>query len=147
MALISRNLEIQEGLSIIYDSILKERNRTQKELVLSRLVYKNLCEKHILNDYDFERQYLKAEKCHFNKFMEYDLYCLIVDILNDFRDLQGYFPEYEQMHITLNDLMLSLANEEKYELAAAIKTWIQKIHHTISTKKRTSVYEPSYLVP
>lgn len=52
-------------------------------------------------------------------------------IVNDFKDLNGKFPEYSEMHLTLEQIMLKLANQEKYELAAIIKLWVDRINKAI----------------
>ncbi len=132
MAIISRNSEIQEELSKMYDLLLSERSKIQKELAFSRIIYKNICEKHITNSFNYEKEWLKADKCHYNKFIEYDMYCHLIEIINDFKDHYGYFPEYHEMYWTLHQVMLQFANEEKYEIAGIVKIWVDRIHVIIS---------------
>lgn len=47
------------------------------------------------------------------------------------KDIHGQFPEYMEMHRTLSQIMIRLAQDEKYELAAIAKLWVDKIESTI----------------
>ncbi|HMR19023.1 MAG TPA: hypothetical protein PKA53_06965 [Sphingobacterium sp.] len=133
MAIVSRNLEIQEELSEMYNSLISEKNKIQQELVISRFVYKSVCEKHINNGFNYEQEWLKADKTHYERYIEYDMYCHIVEIIHDFQDLYGHFPEYEEMYATLHRIMLRFADDEEYELAAIIKRWVDRIKTIISS--------------
>ncbi|SRR5690606_2355623 len=132
MPIISRNSEIQEELTKMYDLLLSERNKIQKELVLFRKIYKNSCEKHINDNFNHEKEWLHADQCHYNKFIEYDMYCHLVEIVNDFKDPMGYFPEYHEMYWTLHHVMLRFAEKEKYEIAGIIKIWVDRINCIIT---------------
>lgn len=131
MAIISRNWEIQEELSEVYNSLILEKNKIQKELVISRFVYKSICEKHISDGFNQEQEWLKADRSHYVKYLEYDMYCHIVEIINDFQDLYGHFPEYDEMYTTLHQIMIRFAEEEEYELASIMKHWVDKIRTII----------------
>ncbi|NGM62747.1 hypothetical protein G5B30_12570 [Sphingobacterium sp. SGG-5] len=127
MPIISRNLEIQEELTKMYDLLLSERNKIQKELAFFRKRYKNSCEKHINDNFNHEKEWLCADQGHYNKFIEYDIYCHLIEIVNDFKDPTDYFPEYWEMYRTLNQVMLRFAEKEKYEIAGIIKIWVDRI--------------------
>lgn len=141
MAIISRNWEIQEELSAMYNSLILEKNKIQKELVISRFVYKSICEKHINNGFNHEQEWLKADRFHYDKYQEYDMYCHITEIIHDFQDLYGHFPEYDEMYVTLYQIMLRFADEEEYELAAIIKRWVDKIKTIIGSESQQPCYK------
>ena len=131
MAIISRKWEIQEELSEMYDSLISEKDKVKKELVISRFIYKTICEKHINDDYNHEQEWLQADRTHYDKYLEYDMYCHIVEIIHDFRDLYGHFPEYDEMYATLHQIMIRFAEKEEYELAAIMKRWVDQIEMII----------------
>src|SRR5690606_41940968 len=68
----SRNWEIQEELSEMYNSLVSEKNKVKNELVISRFIYKTICEKHINNNYNHEQEWLQADRRHHGKYLEYD---------------------------------------------------------------------------
>ncbi|TDQ77009.1 hypothetical protein [Sphingobacterium yanglingense] len=131
MALIPRETELQEGLTAIFDHLLLKKEGVKKELVRTRKDFNKACDHHIKNGFQSEQEWVNANICHQNKFIEYEMYCHIIDILNDFKDIYGQFPEYIEMHRTLNQIMIKLAQDEKYELAAIAKLWVDKIESTI----------------
>jgi hypothetical protein len=112
-------------------SLILEKNKIQKELVISRFVYKSICEKHINEGFNHEQEWLKADRVHYVKYLEYDMYCHIVEIINDFQDLYGHFPEYGEMYSTLHQIMLRFAAVEEYELASIMKRWVDRINAII----------------
>ena len=75
-----------------------------------------------------------TNKIYHTKFIEYDTHCHIIDIVNDFKDVYGYFPEYGEMYDTLYRTMLQFANEENYECAAFVKIWVDQIEKIIRQK-------------
>lgn len=140
MNTISRNWEIQEELSEMYNSLVSEKNKVKNELVISRFIYKTICEKHINNNYNHEQEWLQADRRHHGKYLEYDMYCHIVEIIHDYRDLYGQFPEYTEMHATLLQIMLQFAQEEEYELAAIMKRWVDRIDAIIHQNHASSAH-------
>jgi hypothetical protein len=54
-----------------------------------------------------------------------------VEIINDFQDLYGHFPEYGEMYSTLHQIMLRFAAVEEYELASIMKRWVDRINAII----------------
>lgn len=132
MATISRKWEIQEELSEMYNSLISEKNKVKRELEISRFIYKKICEKHINDNYTHEQEWLQADRTHHGKYLEYDMYCHIVEIIQDYRDLYGQFPEYTEMYTTLYQIMIRFAEAEKYELAAIMKRWVDRIYAILS---------------
>lgn len=133
MALISKETELQEELTAIFEDLLIKKEHVKKELVHIRRDFNTACDLHIQSGFNADNDWIYANNCHQHKFIEYEMYCHIIDILSDFQDIYGYFPEYIQMHSTLNQIMIQLADEEKYELAAIAKLWVDKIESTIQT--------------
>ena len=131
MALIPKETELQEGLMAIFDTLLLEKGYVKSELVHMREKFNIACDEHIQNGFKSDQGWINANICHQNKFMEYEMYCHLIDIINDFKDIYGQFPDYLEMYQTLNQLMIQLAEEEKYELAAIIKLWADKIEDAI----------------
>lgn len=131
MAIISKEAEVQEGLAQLYDHLLTTKNKVQKELIKIRVLFENACHEHILNGYQEENSWLTENSNHQMKFIEYDIYCHIIEIIQDFQDLYGQFPEYKDMYLTLQQIMLQFAKEEKYELAAILKLWVDQMKSII----------------
>lgn len=131
MALIPKETELQEGLMAIFDTLLLKKGYVKSELVHMREEFNIACDEHIQNGFKSDQGWMKANICHQHKFMEYEMYCHLIDIVNDFKDIYGQFPDYLEMYQTLNQLMIQLAEEEKYELAAIIKLWVDKIEDII----------------
>lgn len=131
MAIISKHAEVQEELTTIYELLLRKRSRIHTELKNIRKKFEKQCDTFILNGFNDEKAPIITNKLYHHKFVEYDTYCHMIDILNDFKDVYGYFPEYEEMHSTLNSTMLQLANDENYECAAVVKIWVDQINRII----------------
>lgn len=131
MALIPKETELQEGLMAIFDTLLTKKGYVKSELAYMREKFNIACDEHIQNGFNSDQGWINANICHQHKFMEYEMYCHLIDIISDFKDIYGQFPDYLEMYQTLNHLMIQLADEEKYELAAIIKLWVDKIEDTI----------------
>ncbi len=127
MTIISREIEIQEKLSTIFDELIDQKEHIRHQLVRSRQVYKQVCDQHILSGFSSENEWLEATQQHQQKFLEYDAHCYLLDILADYRDIEGYFPEYIDMLANLEAVMLKFAQEERYEVSAIIKQWLNKL--------------------
>ena len=134
MAIISKNAEVQEELASVYEHLLTKRAGIKKELKIIRNEFSSQCDIYILNGYNDNTSPIITNKHYLEKFLEYDTHCHIIDILNDFKDVYGYFPEYEEMYKTLYDTMIRFADEENYECAAFVKYWVDQIQRIINEK-------------
>lgn len=133
MAIISKEAEVQEELNSVYELLLNKRSAIQTELKSIRKKFEKQCDLFILNGFKDEKSPIITNKIYHNKFIEFDTHCHIIDIINDFKDVYGYFPEYGEMFSTLYQTMLQFANEENYECAAVVKIWVDRIHNIIHT--------------
>ncbi|MEJ5056377.1 hypothetical protein [Sphingobacterium sp. MYb382] len=131
MTMISKETAIQEKLSALFDELLSKKENIRVQLMETRNTYQQICEKHILSGYRLEGEWLEVSDFHQNKFVEYDMHCYLIDILSDYRNIEGFFPEYQDMMDTLDMLMLRFAGEERYELAAIIKAWLVRFNETV----------------
>jgi len=131
MALIPKETELQEGLTTIFEDLLLKKEGVKKELIRTRKDFNIACDQHIKSGFQSEQDWVNANASHQNKFIEYEMYCHIIDIITDFKDIHGQFPEYMEMHHTLSQIMIKLAQDEKYELAAIAKLWVDRIESTI----------------
>ncbi len=134
MAIISKEAEVQEELITIYEHLLNKRSIIQDELKSIRKRFEKQCDVFIMNGYNEEKSPIITNKIYQTKFIEYDTHCHIIDIINDFKDVYGYFPEYGEMYDTLYRTMLQFANEENYECAAFVKIWVDQIEKIIRQK-------------
>lgn len=134
MAIISKEAEVQEELITIYEHLLHKRSKIQNELKSICKRFEKQCDLFILNGYNDERSPIITNKIYHTKFIEYDTHCQIIDIINDFKDVYGYFPEYDEMYSTLYSTMLQFAQEENYECAAFVKVWVDQIKKIIQEK-------------
>lgn len=131
MAIISKDAEVQEELITIYELLIHKRSSIQDELKSIRKRFEKQCDLFILNGYNDEKSPIITNKIYHKKFIEYDTHCHIIDIINDFKDVYGYFPEYDEMFYTLNQTMLQFAENEHYECAAIVKIWVDQIKQII----------------
>lgn len=127
MAILSREAEIQTELLNVYEMLISTKDIVYSELISLRKNFSKVCDTNICSGYRHEKEWLHITSSHQEKFLEYDTYCLVVDIVNDFKDLNGQFPDYLDMYETLSQVMLRLANQEQYELAAVLKPWVDRI--------------------
>ncbi|MCA5005443.1 hypothetical protein [Sphingobacterium bovistauri] len=134
MAIISKDAEVQEELITIYELLLRKRSTIQNELKSIRKQFEKQCDLFILNGYNDEKSPIITNKIYHKKFIEYDTHCHIIDIINDFKDVYGYFPEYCEMYYTLHQTMLQFADNEDYECAAFVKSWVDQISQIIRIK-------------
>ncbi|MFD1769106.1 hypothetical protein [Sphingobacterium suaedae] len=131
MTIISREVEIQDRLSTIFEDLMTTKESIRRELIQTRHTYKQVCDKHILSGFRTEVEWVEASHNHQQKFLEYDTHCYLIDILSDYRDIEGYFPEYLDMLANVESVMLRFATEERYEVSAIIKHWLGKLIQTL----------------
>ncbi|WP_437921674.1 hypothetical protein [Sphingobacterium sp. LRF_L2] len=131
MTIISKELEIQDRLSSIYETLIKEKEVVRQDLAKTRHNYKKVCDKHILSGFQSEMEWIEASHLHQQKFLEYDTHCYLIDILSDYRDIEGYFPEYIHMLANIEMVMFKFAKEERYEVSAIIKLWLNKFIYAL----------------
>lgn len=131
MSIISKEAEIQEELATIFELIIHEKESIKVELTCYRNEFDMACNNFINDGFANEDDWISARKQHQLKFTEYETYCHIIEIVSDFRDIQGKFPDYKEMHFTLQQIMIEFARLEKYELAAITKRWVDKINEAI----------------
>ena len=132
MSIISKEHQIQEQLSRIYESLVNNQDKIKNDLNTNKVTSNKLCDTHIQENFLYEKTVLQAKKdMQQIKFIEYDVYCHIIEIINDYMDINGQFPEYIDMYNTLENIMLQLAKEEKYELASILKRWVDEIKTAI----------------
>ena len=131
MAIISKEAEVQEELITIYELLLHKRSTIHDELKSIRKRFENQCDTFLFNGYNDEKSPIITNKIYHRKFIEYDTHCHIIDIINDFKDVYGYFPEYYEMFKTLQQTMLQFADNEDYECAAFVKKWVDQIQPII----------------
>jgi len=127
MTIISREVEIQDKLSTIFDELVGQKELIRHQLVQSRQSYKQICDKHIFSGFSSELEWMDASAHHEQKFREYDVHCYLIDVLSDYRDIEGCFPEYIDMLANVENIMIKFANEEQYEISAIIKLWLSKL--------------------
>lgn len=132
MAIISKQAELQEELTFVYEELLDKQLIIEKELKLLRKSFNNSDETITINLNTKNNFSFYTNKTFEDKLLEYDITCHIIDIINDFKDIYGYFPEYKQMYNTLYETMLQLADKENYECAFFLKLWVDRIHHIIN---------------
>lgn len=132
MTLISKEIEIQEKIATVFESIIHQKELIRIQLRNTRDTYDAICDKHINSGFKTESEWLEASNMHQNKFLEYDTYCCLIDILSDYRSIEGIFPEYLDMVNNLKNIMLKYADEERYEVAAILKNWIEKLDDSIA---------------
>lgn len=131
MSIVSQEEVIQDELIQIHQLLLKKKELVKAELTFLKSDFDRTYNGFINIDVS-EEELISSKTKHQNKLYEYDFYSHIIDIINDFKDIYGQFPEYREMQETLEQTMRQLANNEKYELAAILKPWVDKITTAIS---------------
>lgn len=131
MTIISKEVEIQDRLSTIFEELKDKKEAIRRELIETRHNYKQVCDRHIHSGFRSEMEWVEASYNHQQKFLEYDTHCYLIDILSDYRDIEGYFPEYLDMLANIESVMIKFANDERYEVSAIIKRWLVKLIQTL----------------
>lgn len=131
MSIVSQEEVIQDELIQIHQLLLKKKELIKAELTFLKSDFDRTYNGFINIDVS-EEELISSKTKHQHKLYEYDFYSHIIDIINDFKDIYGQFPEYREMQETLEQTMRQLANNEKYELAAILKPWVDKITTAIS---------------
>ncbi|WP_293915051.1 MULTISPECIES: hypothetical protein [unclassified Sphingobacterium] len=126
MSIISKETEIQERLSSVYDALKSTKEQLRNELSVLRERYEDACLHHIESGFQKEQVWIQESDNHHRKYLEYDIHNFLLDIISDYRDLDGYFPEYSLMVNNIEELMFAYVNEEKYEVAAILKQWLTR---------------------
>lgn len=122
---------IQDHLNTIYDQLIYENDKLKKELYITRVYYNNICNSHITSGFQQETKWMKATQKHQHKFLEYDTYCFLIDLISNYRNIDGTFSAYQDMLLAIEENMLIFAREEQYEVSAILKEWLIKF--SIST--------------
>lgn len=131
MTLISKEIEIQDKISAVFEALINQKELIRIQLRTTRNSYAAICDKHIHSGFKTEAEWLEISNQHQNKFLEYDTYCCLTDIITDYRSIEGIFPEYQDMLRNLESIMLKYAAEERYEVAAILKNWIDRLKESI----------------
>lgn len=131
MPIISKEHQIQEQLAKIYEDLVFRQACIKTILNENKVIYNTFCEPILQNNLRCVKNSSPTQHIHQIQFIEYDIYCHIIEIINDYMDINGQFPEYQDMYNTLENIMLQLAYEEKYELAGILKKWVDQIKNAI----------------
>lgn len=131
MTLISKEIEIQDKISTVFEALINQKERIRRQLRKTRHSYDAICDKHIHSGFKTEAEWLEASNKHYIKYQEYDTYCCLTEIITDYRSVEGIFPEYLDMLQNLENIMLKYAAEERYEVAAILKNWLDKLTESI----------------
>ncbi len=131
MPIISKEHQIQEQLARIYESLVISQDSIKNELNENKVALYSFCGQPIQENFKCDKIPSYTKNLHQIKFIKYDVYSHIIDIINDYMDINGQFPEYNDMYSTLENIMLQLADEEKYELAGILKKWVDEIKNAI----------------
>ncbi|MBP3942660.1 hypothetical protein J5U18_03625 [Sphingobacteriaceae bacterium WQ 2009] len=124
MSLISREEEVQERMLKVIDALKKEIELLRVDLVQCCEQFNEVCNQHIESGYaETEKLTLISDK-HQQKFNEFEITNKLLEITADYTDLQGHIPEYQDLITQLENMMLSYAKLEEYEVAAVIKKWL-----------------------
>lgn len=131
MLTIWKEYTIQDRLNTLYDQLVIENDKIREELHISRKNYNQICNEHIYSGFRLELEWMEATKKHQFKFLEYDAHCFLIDVISDYRDVEGKFGLYKEMAASLERSMHMFAKEEKYEISAIIKRWLVKLYKSI----------------
>jgi len=111
----------------MYELLICTRDTIKKEVLVSRKAFERACDIHIRNGFSSNQDFETAHQQHYLKFIEYDIYCHLVEIFSDYKDIYGQFTAYQEMTSTLKEWMFRCAEDENYEHAAVIKLWLDKL--------------------
>ncbi len=131
MNIISKEVEIQHRISTVYDNLITEKESIYEAFLRTEEYHQMVPDDHVLAVFFSEGHWEDVQNGHQQKFVEYDIYCYLVDIVSDYRDIEGYFPEYLDMIANLEQVMLKFAQQENYEVSAIIKRWLQRLIDTL----------------
>ncbi len=131
MPIISQEEVIQEELNAIYELIINKRELVKAELTFLRSNFDRVCSHTPIYDFGNDTDWSNSNEQLHLKLNEYEFYLHLTEIMNDFKDVNERFPEYYEMFVTLDQMMLQLAKKEQYEQAAILKPWVDRIKTVI----------------
>lgn len=130
MTIVSKETEIQDRISTVYDNLITEKESIYEAFLHTR-EHHLTAHNEILAGFFPDGEWEDNQNVDQQNFVEYDIYCYLVDIISDYRDIEGGFPEYLDMIANLEQVMLKFARRENYEVSAIIKRWLQKLIDTL----------------
>ena len=131
MPLISKQREVQIHLSTMYDHLQTRVEKMKKELKTHRTEYEDACHMHIKSGFQLEKLWLKADQNYQNKFREFETHCFLLEILSDYRDVEGNFIHLDEFILTLDSLLQQFVKQEAYETCSVIKKWQDHIKNNL----------------
>lgn len=126
MNIVSKEVEIQDRISTVYENLISEQKSIYEALSQNKGYNRMKTDLHVFATFHSDPEWESIETVGEESFVEHDIYCYLVDIIEDYRDIGGDFPEYLDMIAHLEQVMLKFALQENYEVSAIIKRWLQK---------------------
>ena len=84
MPIISKEDEVQENLASLYQTFLDKKEKIKTELTVYRNDFDKACNTHITNGFCDEDDWLISKNNHHKKFVEYEIYCQVTEVINDY---------------------------------------------------------------
>ncbi|PUV21439.1 hypothetical protein [Sphingobacterium athyrii] len=126
MAIISKNMEIQERIIGTFEELQSAIHGLESQLVEFELLFNQACDRHIASDFQKECLLDRISSRHVTILSRHESLQLIQETVSAYRDYDGLFLDHKQLLQSLELLMLNHAEREEYEIAAIIKKWYEK---------------------
>lgn len=120
-------LENQKKIAAVFTELLETEKNLESDVVAKGWIHRNALISHVYSNYEKDQELLARKKDWEDAMIFRNILSGLIKIIRPYRDLYGYFPNYEQMIAELDDLYNAAINREEYEIAKVIHLWLTKI--------------------
>ncbi len=84
---------------------------------------RNVLIDHVYSDYQKHYQLMFARKEWEEVSWEYNVHNRLFELLREYRDLYGYFPEYIELYDQINGIIELAVKQDEFEIAKILVKW------------------------
>jgi hypothetical protein len=129
-------LEIQKKVVSIFMELQEETNRLDKLVSIHGWAQRDALISHVYSGYNKHEELIQKKERWENTCFLYRVHSKLSEYLIEYRDLYGYFPEYEKMMYEFKGLLDLAIKKEEYEIAAILQSWYDKFPIALKSNPR-----------
>ena len=88
---------------------------------------KNVLIDHVYSDYQKHHQLEFARKEWEEASREYNVHSRLYELMREYRDIYGYFPEYVEMFSQIDGIIDLAGKQDEFEIAKILVNWRKKL--------------------
>lgn len=120
-------LEIQKEIIYAFEELRKLTEKLGSKTRQLGWKQRNALVSHVYSGYQKHEQLSPARKEWEEVSREYNIHSRLFNLMCEYRDLYGYFPEYVEMYVQIKGILNLAVEQEEYEVAEFLKKWKQKL--------------------